>query len=257
MEIKVVSGDITRLDVGAIIVNIFEGETSPGGATGATDGALDGAITKLIEEGEIKGKRGEMTLIHTLDRMVPARVLVAGLGKKEDFDLDRVRAVSAESCRRLRRAGVQTVATIVHGEGTGELDVKEAAQGVAEGAILGLYRFDQYKSKDAGADISELTIVEADPQKLSDLEASVAEGRAIGDAVNFCRDMANEPANAMTPSEMSERALLVANEGEMELEVFDRPQMAELGMGAMLGVAQGSNEPPKFIILSRRPMRRF
>ena len=249
MEIKVLSGDITQQRVGAIIVNLFEGVTSPGGATGAADRALNGAITKLIDEGEIKGKRGEMTLIHTLDRMAPARVLVAGLGKEKDFDLDRVRAVAAESCRRLRRAGVQTVATIVHGAGTGGLDSKGAAQSVAEGAIIGLYRFDNYKSNDAGTDIAEMTVVEADAAKLSDLEAGVAEGRAIGDAVNFCRDMANEPANAMTPSEMSERALQVANEGGMELEVLDKPQMAELGMGAMLGVAQGSEEPPKFIIL--------
>ncbi|MCH8063800.1 MAG: leucyl aminopeptidase [Chloroflexi bacterium] len=249
MEIKVLSGDITQQSVGAIVVNLFEGVTSPGGATGAADRALDGAITKLIEEGEIKGKRGEMTLIHTLDKMAPGRVLVAGLGKEKDFDLDRVRAVAAESCRRLRRAGVQTVATIVHGAGAGGLDVRGAAQSVAEGTILGLYRFDNYKSNDGGTDIAELTIVEANADMLSDLEAGVAEGRAIGDAVNFCRDMANEPANAMTPSEMSERALQVANEGGMELEVLDKPQMAELGMGALLGVAQGSEEPPKFIIL--------
>ena len=249
MEINVLSGDITQQDVDAIIVNLFEGVTSPGGATGAVDRALDGTITKLIEEGEIKGKRGEMTLIHTLDKMAPARVLVAGLGKEKDFDLDRVRAVTAEGCRRLRRAGVQTVATLVHGAGTGGLDVKAAAQGVAEGAILGLYRFNVYKSNDDGVDIAEFTLVEADAGKLSHVEAGVAEGRAIGDAVNFCRDMANEPANAMTPTEMSERALRVANEGGMELEVMDRPQMAELGMGALLGVAQGSEEPPKFIVL--------
>ena len=249
MEIKVVSGDITKQNVGAIIVNLFEGVTSPAGATGAADRVLGGAITKLIEEGEIKGKRGEMTLIHTLDRMAPSRVLVAGLGKEEEFDLDKARAVTAEGCRRLRRAGVQTVATIVHGAGTGGLDVKGAAQSVAEGAILGVYRFDKYKSNDGGTDIAEFTIVDGDADKLSELEAGVAEGRAIGDAVNFCRDMANEPANAMTPSEMSERALQVANEGGMELEVLDRPQMAELGMGALLGVAQGSEEPPKFIIL--------
>ena len=249
MEIKVLSGDITQQDVGAIIVNLFEGVTSPEGATGAADRALGGAITKLIEEGEIKGKRGELTLIHTLDKMTPARVLVAGLGKEHEFDLDRVRAVTAEGCRRLRRAGVQTVATIVHGAGVGGLDVKLAAQSVAEGAILGVYRFKNYKSDDGGTDIAEFTIVEADAEKVPDLETGVAEGRAIGDAVNFCRDMANEPANAMTPTEMSERALQVANEGGMELEVLDKPQMAELGMGALLGVAQGSEEPPKFIIL--------
>ena len=74
MDIRVVRGDITQQQVGAIVVNLFEGVTAPSGATGAVDRALDGAISKLIEEGEVKGKRGETTLIHTLGNMDPAPV---------------------------------------------------------------------------------------------------------------------------------------------------------------------------------------
>ena len=80
MEIKVISGDITKIRVGAAIVNLFEGVKRPGGATGAVDQALGGTITQLIAEGEIKGKLGEVTLIHTLGKIEPERVVVAGLG---------------------------------------------------------------------------------------------------------------------------------------------------------------------------------
>jgi leucyl aminopeptidase len=251
MEIKAISGDITRQQVGAIVVNLFEGITSPGGATGTVDRALDGAISKLIEDGEIKGKRGEMTLIHTLGKMTPARVLVAGLGKSEGFTLDAVRSVAAESLRRLRGAGVEAVATIAHGAGIGSLDARDSGQAITEGAILGLYRFDRHKSSNSNdrRDIKELTIVEFDADKAAMLQAGLEQGRIIAEAVSFCRDMANEPANVMTPSEMAERALDVARENGLELEVFDRPKMQELGMGALLGVAQGSEEPPRFIIL--------
>lgn len=250
MEIKVVSGDITQQQVGAVVVNLFEGVTSPGGATGAVDRALDGAISKLVEEGEIKGKRGEMTLIHTLEKMTPARVLVAGLGKEADFNLDTVRNVTAESCRRLRSVGVESVATIAHGAGIGNLDAKSVGQSIAEGIILGLYRFDKHKASDSDKrEIKEVTIVEADADKAKPLRDGMAEGKIIAEAVALCRDMANEPANHMTPTMMAERALEVAQETGIKLEVLDEPQMAELGMGALLGVSQGSEEPAKFIIM--------
>ena len=250
MEVRVITGDITQQRADAIVVNLFEGVKSPGGAAGDVDRALDGAITKLIEEGEIKGKRGELTLIHTLDKMTPSRVLVAGLGKDSDWDLDAVRAVAAESCRRLRRAGVASVATIAHGVGAGGLDAAASGQAIAEGALLGVYRFDKYKSDNGdGQSIAELSVVEVDASNVEALKAGVSRGAVIAEAVNLCRDMANEPANFMTPTRMSEYALEVAQESGLELEVLERPQMAELGMGALLGVAQGSEEPPKLIIL--------
>ena len=115
------------------------------------DRALDGAISRLIEEGETKGKKGEMTLVHTLGKMAPSRVLVAGLGKPSDFDADAVRGVSAEACRYLRRLGVDMVATVAHGAGAGGIDARSAGQAVAEGSILGLYRFGKYKSGDEDA----------------------------------------------------------------------------------------------------------
>jgi leucyl aminopeptidase len=250
MDIKVVAGDITQQAVGAIIVNLFQGVTAPGGATGAADSALDGAISRLIEEGETKGKRGEMTLVHTLGKMAPTRVLVAGLGESSDFTLDRVRSVTAESLRYLRRIGVESIATIAHGAGIGGLDARASGQAIAEGAVLGLYRLDKYKSGDKDRpNLGELTVVEFDADKARVLEDGVAVGLVISRAVNLSRDMINEPANAMTPTRMAEVALEVAQENGLEIEVLDRPQMAEMGMGALLGVAQGSEEPPKFIIL--------
>ena len=253
MEIKAVAGDLTQQPAGAIVVNLLAGVTAPGGATGAVDRSLDGAISELIEAGEIKGNRGELTLIHTLGKMAPSRVLVAGLGKESDFTADTVRSVAAESCRHLRRVGVETVATVAHGAGDGGLDARASGQAMAEGSVLGLYRFDKYKSRDEdGRDIKELRIVELDETKVKALEEGVGEGRIIAEAVNFCRDMVNEPANYMTPTRMAELALEVAKESDLEIEVLDRPQMEELGMGALLGVAQGSDEPPKFIILRYR-----
>ena len=250
MNIKAVSGDITKLDVGAIVVNLFEGVTTPGGATGAVDRALDGAISKLISDGELKGKKEEITLIHTLGKMTPSRVLVVGLGKQRDFDQDTVRAVSAEACRYLRRLGVNKAATIAHGAGIGGMDPETSAQGIAEGAVLGLYRFDKYMSKNENnKKLEELQIVEVDSSKIDALNKGVDRGSIMAEAANLCRDMVNEPANNMPPTRMAEIAQQVATEMDLEIQILDRPQMQEMGMGALLGVAKGSDQPPKFIVL--------
>ena len=253
MEIKVESNSIANVDAGAIVVNLFEGVTSPGGATGAVDRALEGAITTLIADGEIKGKLGETTVIHTLGKMPAARVVVAGLGKSQDFDIDRVRRVSGTVCTRLRKIRVSDVATIVHGAGIGGLEPRGAAQAMAEGAVLGLYRFDKYKADgDEKNDIETLRVVEFDASKIPDIEAGLDTGAMLAQAVNRCRDMVNEPANEMTPAQMAEAALEVALASGLEMEVLDRSDMEELGMGALLGVAQGSDVPPKLIVIRYR-----
>lgn len=250
MKIRVTAGNIAGQDTDAVVVNLFEGVAAPSGATGALDAALGGAITGLIADGEIRGKRGELTVIHTLGRIAPKRVVVVGLGERAAFTLDGVRDAAAESARRLAGIGVRVAATIAHGAGIGGLGGRDCAQAIAEGAVMGLYRFDKYKSNAGdGGGLDELAIVEYDGARVGVMQAGVDEGVIIGEAVNLCRDMANAPANGMTPSDMAERALEVAEECGMGIEVFERARMRELGMGALLGVAQGSAEPPKFIVL--------
>jgi len=257
MEVKVVPGDITKLSLGAIIVNLFEGVKSPGGATGAVDRALGGVITQLITDGEIKGKLNEITLIHSLGKIEPARVVVAGLGKEKDLDLRRIRGVAAEACRFLRKAGVKRVGTIAHGAGTGGIDSEKAVQAVAEGTILGLYTFRKHQTKESEqGEIKELLIVEQDESKLPQMERGCAKGIVLAEATNLARDMANEPANYMTPTDMAEMARKVAQDYGLECQVMERDEMEQMGMGALLGVAQGSRQPPKFIILSYKGDKR-
>ncbi len=251
MEVKVVSGDITGLPLGAIIVNLFEGVKNPGGATAAVDKALGGLIIQLIAEGEIKGKRNEITLIHSMGKIAPERVVVAGLGKEEEITLSVIRGVAAEACRFLRRVGATQVATIAHGAGVGGIDAEKSAQAVTEGAMLGLYTFRKHQTKEAEeGEIEQLLIVERDEEKLAALERGCAGGRIMAEATNLARDMANEPANYMTPTHMAEVAHRVADEWGLECRILEQADMERLGMGALLSVARGSRQPPKLILLS-------
>jgi leucyl aminopeptidase len=249
LEIKAVTGDIAQASADAIVVNVFEGVEQPGGATAAVDRVLEGAISSLISRGEAKGKFEEISIVHTLGKL-PARIVaVVGLGKREDFDADKVRRVTGQFCRALRKLNCHRIATILHGAGTGGIKSETSAQAIAEGAILGLYTFTKYR-KPEYEDLKEMLIVVREKEKVPTLEAVVGKGTLIAEATNLARDMGNEPANYMTPSQMAEIAEEMVGKYGLECKVFGREDMERMGMGALLGVAKGSSQPPKLITLA-------
>lgn len=251
MEIEVTSADITHVEADAIVVNLFEGLRQPAGATEAVDKALGGAIAQLIVQGEIKGRLGETDIIHTLGRL-PARIVaVAGLGKQQEFDLDKVRAVAGDFSRALRKLNCHRIATILHGAGVGGIEPETSAEAIVEGSILGLYTFNKYK-KPEYEDLERMIIVEGDESKTTAVERGIHRGKIIAEATSLARDMVNEPSNYMTPTRMSEVARELAEKYSLKLDVLDSNDMAQMGMGALLGVAKGSNEPPKLIVIDYR-----
>jgi len=250
VEIKAIAGDIARIETDAIVVNFFEGMERPEGDTATLDEALGGAISQLIGQGEIKGKLNQITIIHSLGKLPATRVVVAGLGKQQELSQGKVRGTMAETCRLLRQKGVASIATIAQGAGIAGITMEGAAQAITEGALLGVYSFRKHLTKEPEhGEIKQLTIVDADKSKIPSLEQGCHKGKILAEATNLARDMVNEPANYMTPSHMAEIAAKLAETYGLELTVLDREQIQELGMGALLGVAQGSQQTPKFIVL--------
>lgn len=247
MEIKTVAGDIARIESGAIIVNFFEGMEHLDGDTAIIDRALDGAISQLISQGEIKGKLNEITVIHSLGKLPAARVVVVGLGKRPELSRDKVLGSVAETCRLLRQKGVDTIA---QGAEIAGISAEEAAQAITEGALLGVYSFRKHITRKADyVEIEQFTIITAAKAKLQALEQGSYQGKIMAEAANLARDMVNEPANYMTPTHMAEMAVKLAGAYNLEASILEREQMQELGMGALLGVTQGSQQPPKLIVI--------
>ncbi len=251
MEIKVIAGDIAGIEADAILVNHFEGMKSPDGETAAVDRALGGAVSQLIKQGEIKGKPNEITMLHSFGKLPAARVVVVGLGKKSDLSVNKVRGAVAETCRWLRAREISTIATVPQGANINKIGPGDAAQAIAEGALLGTYTFRKHmtKKEDKPGEIKQLSIVGASRLK-AQLEKGADKGRIISEATNLARDMVNEPANYMTPTDMAETAARLARERGLEITILDLEQMKKLGMGGMLGVSRGSRQPPKFMILN-------
>jgi leucyl aminopeptidase len=249
LEIKVIAGDIAQIEADAIVVNLFEGVEQPSGATAAVDKALDGVISSLISRGEIKGKSGEVSIVHTFGKLPAGIITIAGLGKRQDFNVDKIRGITGEFCRALRKLNCHKIATILHGAGIGGVELEASAEAITEGALLGLYSFTKYK-KPEYEDVEEMLIVVREKEKVPILESAVDKGKVVASATTLARDMVNEPANYMTPSQMAEAAKEIASKYNLEFKVFDREDMEAMGMGALLGVAKGSNQPPKLITLA-------
>ena len=253
MEVNVITGDITSIKADAIIVNLFEGVERPGGATGAVDKALDKAITALIKQGEFKGKFNEISIIHSLGK-IPARIVaVIGLGQESDFTLDKIRSLAAEISRSLRKFNCRRIATIVHGAGIVGIAPETACQALTEGTLLGLYRFQKHiTKKNENQEVAELLIVERNAAKLQAMKRGCYKGKILAEATNMARDWINEPANYMTPTDLARVARELAKAHNLALTILDREQIEKEGMGSLLGVAKGSCQPPKLILLSYR-----
>jgi leucyl aminopeptidase len=219
----------------------------------ALDRKLGGHFTEALKTERFEGKAGQISHFHTGGRIAAGRVFVVGLGPKKPGDPEPVRRGAAAAIRRARDLGASTAAVFIAGDG---LPARQRAQAIVEGAILGTYRFDRYLKEKSDRVVQSLAVVEPDRRH----HAAVREGLRLGeiwaDAACVARDLVNEPANVMTPAYLARRAEEIAQAGSIECKVLEREDCAKLGMGAYLGVAQGSQEPPKFIHLTFAPRQR-
>lgn len=252
-QVSVQQGSISAVSADAVVVNLFEGVTAPGGATGAVDAALDGLLSRAIADGEISGGLYETTVVHTGGRIPASRVVVVGLGKAEDFNLLRARRASGAAVRAARKAGARTVATIVHGAGIGGLDPAAAARATVEGALTALYRFDRYRTRGAeGRRVEALILVEQAADKVAVFRQAAQQAQVMARATNRAREWVNLPPNALNPTTLAEAAAEVARAGGLDLEILEGPQLLEAGMEALYSVGKGSEHAPRLIKLTYR-----
>lgn len=248
MQIEVRSGSLSDQQADAVVVPVYENERAPV----AGDAAISDLIGRLVDAGDVTGTRDELLLVPTLGTLPVPRLVVLGLGRRDALSLDRIRIAAANLARFLRRRRIGAVLMQAPGS-VADASMARAAQTVAEGIRLGLYTFTRHKSKQPG-DLAPrlLTLLAGEVGSVEALQQGVRRGEILAEAANFARDMANEPSNYLTPTDLASNAREAADEAGLECQVLDREDMVELGMGALLGVAKGSHEEPKFIVLSYR-----
>ena len=240
MELKLVRVDFAALETDALILVEAEGHRRPD---------LEKPLAAIYESGEVGGKFAEFTLVHGVQGFAARRVLIAGSGKPEKFDTAVLRKLAAAAIRFLKGKGVKHAAFAVD-------DATEAnVAAVAEGLAAGGWEPDRLKTEKSKATLVESVgiVVSGSDAADASLDAAFERGRIIGEALNLSRDIAVEPPNKLTPTTLAEHARTMAQAAGLSFEVLDRDRMRQLGMGALLGVARGSAEPPALIVMHYQP----
>ncbi len=250
--VRLLIGAPSDADTDLLVVPMFDGE-SVAESLPAVDAATGGEVKRAAASGEIKGRLYEIFLTPSSGSgWKPARVAIAGAGKAADFTTERLRKVASAAALAARGRQIERVAFLVRGS----LPVRESVQAITEGLILAGFSVDQYKTGERfGPAARALTVVvPGEPgEPAAALEAAVQRGQILGDSSNLARAFANEPSNVLTPRVFAERAASISKEAGVAVEVLDEKEIARLGMGLLLGVARGSSEPPRVIVMRHDP----
>src|SRR5437763_3361600 len=230
VEVTARTGAAADTDADTRVVGLFEGESLD-----------DPSLQALVDSGEAKGALRKLAVAHEDGR----RVIVAGLGKREELDHERARVAAATAASRASELGSKSLSWAAPSED------QAVAGAIVEGTLLALYRFDRYKTKangddeDGGDGVASLEVASD-----ADLSGAVERARVLAGAQNAARDLQNLPSNVATPSFLADRARELARAHErLEAEVWDRERIASEGMGAFTAVAQGTDAEPRLIVL--------
>lgn len=249
MEARLTFQPPQEVDTEALVVIIFE-KDKPFGPRAEQSAALVRFLQPLIDSGEVTGKPYETALFHRPDGLRAKRLLTIGAGKRDKVGAVELRRIAGAAARFLRAKSISDFAFYAD-TAVADADVVAAA---VEACIVADYDPDKYKTdKKEEKRLTGVTVVCHDRSGEACASSAAERSRVIAEAQNFARDLINEPGNRLTPTVLAERARVVAAESGLECEVLQRADMERLKMGALLGVAQGSEEPPALIVLKYSP----
>jgi leucyl aminopeptidase len=232
-----------------VAVVLDQGEKDkPAPMIASSDNVIADAANDAIASGEVTGKSFETTLLHRPAGLKAKRLLLIGGGKAKSFTTSDLRRLGGAAVRTLKSKSIRSFAFVVP---ENSISAAEGVRAIIEGAVVGNFESDSYKSDRKDQSIDAVTIVaEGD---LKALDAAMQAGRIVAESQNFTRDLVNEPSNRMTPTMLADRAKKMAAEVGLKCEAYGADKIKELKMGAFWGVAQGSDEPPALIVLRYEP----
>jgi leucyl aminopeptidase len=213
----------------------------------AADSAVQSAAADLLASGELTGKPFEINLLHKPVGLKAKRLLLIGGGAAKKFSSYDLRRIAGAAVRTLKSRGIRSFAFIA----PASIPAEEAVSAIVEGALVGNFDPDYYRSDRKDQKIDALTIVAAGDKAA--LEKAANEAQIIGESQNFTRDLVNEPSNRMTPTILADRAKKMCQEVGLKCEVYGADKIKEMKMGAFWSVAQGSDEPPALIVMKYEP----
>ena len=208
-----------------LVINLFEGEKT----------SQELANKYAVEEDNFKGKFKESYLLQTYDKIPARKILVMGMGKKEDLTSDKIREIGAKITNKVNSIKAKSIAIDFD-------NIEEYKRELVEGLLIGDYKFNKYKSEKEEEEIETEVLLDVDKETLTRAEITIS-------SMETARNMANEPAAVMTPTKLAE----IAQSLDLNTKVYSGYEIEEMNMGAFYAVSKGSSEDPKFIHMTYSP----
>jgi len=257
MKFSIAHQNIEKLDHDLVVLGSFEDKLNDLDSFKELNKALSGQLGRIIEDEDFTAKEGAVLLVHTLEQLPCARLLLVGLGKREEFQVPDTRRYAATAVAESIRRGCQSMAMVMPPlDSTAQ---ESSVQFLVEGALMGAYRFERYLEQGAQTKnkLQSIHLVlnyhrpEGDPS--SSFSLAIAKGEILADAVNWTRDLVNEPAGCMTPTRLADLAQELAKDRNLAIKVLGPKECEKQQMRLLLAVAAGSSEEPRFIHLIYTP----
>jgi leucyl aminopeptidase len=249
MEIRIDKGSAEKYPCELLLLFSFEFPEPLEGPIKTVDLEWKGYISSLMNQGDFTGELFERKLFYTQGALPAKRVLLTGLGKRGEFDLEKWRGAASKAGQHIRDAGIKQFALQI--KKFGSFSEEGLAESFVTGLLLGTYQYNEFKTleREKIKEIGEVILLGETAGELNSLNRGIETGRIVAEAVCMARDLVNGPSNKITPTLLSEKAQQIAKDHGIELQVLEVSQAEAIGMGAFAAVAKGSQEPGKFITL--------
>ena len=253
MKTQAITENFQEANVDALAVAVFKDEKASRGVLKDLDKLTGGIVSSVIKNEEFKGEVNETALVRfaAKGKVKASMLLLIGVGDKIDYAAASVANVAGTATRFLRKRNVKSFALLARADGSD----REVAQNAAQGFVTSQFELDKYRTKDKNGKTVDSLVLCVEGGSSSELKDGLNRGQIIGESMNYTRDLANEPPNVLHPTEFARRAQAVAKEAGLKCEVLDEAKMEKLGMGSLLSVSIGSEQPAKLIVLKYEPKK--
>lgn len=244
MKVNVIESEIEQVESPLVVVGFTEEAVKEI----TNEDSVQKIVLDVVQLGDFKGEKHESRLLYP-STLKTKRLLLVGLGKEEELELETLRKVAGGMSRTIRDLDVKKAAICLPYFTRAQLRTGEVAEGLIQAVIMGSYNNPYYKTKklDEFKQLEELTVF-GSTIDIAEISERANNGKIIGEAVNYCRKLSWGPGNLVTPSALAKEAERIGETYGVKVTVFDREQAKEVGLHSFLAVAQGTDEPPKFII---------
>ena len=253
MKSQVITENYQEAKADAIAVAIFKDETVTDGFLKDLDSAVGGLIGSVIKDEGFKGEAGETAFLRftPAGKLKTSRLILIGVGDKAEYKVPNVGVLAGTAARYIAKKNLKSFVLIPRSES----DAGEVAAAAQQTVVTAQYEIDEYKTVDKKDKFIDSYILYVEGADAEALKKGLNRGQIIGESMNFTRKLCNEPANILHPTEMADRAQKMAKEVGLKCEILDEATMKKMGMGSLLSVSIGSEQPPKMIVLKYEPKK--